>query len=172
MNIKVIKDNGLLKEGDILIWDDSLKLYSLDKTEEDHGENISSSLSISYKISEEGVLDNYEYFIFITEDGVEIEIHGDDEEQNHNCENCEGICDPKIKTSELQGDLWLSYVNLKGRVEEEFSGLDSTLERILLSIEKLEDKVKQLEKRTEEVSIVNYKTTLNTWPFRTSINYI
>ena len=49
MNIKVIKDNGLLKEGDILIWDDSLKLYSLDKTEEDHGENISSSLSISYK---------------------------------------------------------------------------------------------------------------------------
>src|SRR5208337_2361724 len=77
MKVKVTKDNGLLEEGDILLWNDLTKSYDLSKTEENQGENFSESSSKFYSITEQGVLDNRDFFVFLTEEGEEIELEED-----------------------------------------------------------------------------------------------
>jgi len=97
MKVKVIKNNGILTEGDVLELNSNSNLYELNKTEEDRSENVSTSFSSSYKISEQGIVDNPEYFIFINDDGSEIE-----KEDNTNLDKNEEIESLKKELEDLK----------------------------------------------------------------------
>ena len=147
MKVKVTKDNGLLEEGDILLWNDLTKSYDLSKTEENQGENFSESSSKFYSITEQGVLDNGDFFVFLTEEGEEIELEEDLDriEENENID---------YRLAQLEKN-----VGIGADITHEFK------RELKDDIANLNKKIEDLERRIADINSVKF-SNFNAWPFK------
>ena len=101
MKVKIIKDEGSLKEGDILFWNENEKKYEITKTDSETNEVSSTSSTMYYSISEQGVLDNSDLFVFLTEEGEEISVEEElTEEEQEQAEDLLETIDEKDKEIE------------------------------------------------------------------------